>query len=69
VTNVFDVVLAAGVAFRGEADVPDSSALCPRMTTDVDCDGVTKVFDVVHLVNVAFRGANPATEFCNPCGP
>ncbi|MEW5702779.1 MAG: hypothetical protein AB1792_11190 [Candidatus Zixiibacteriota bacterium] len=69
VTNVFDVVLAVDVAFRSEPEIPDSNALCPRMTTDVDCDGVTKVYDVVHLVNVAFRGGNAATEFCNPCGP
>ncbi|MEW5702085.1 MAG: hypothetical protein AB1792_07650 [Candidatus Zixiibacteriota bacterium] len=68
VTTVHDVVFAAGVAFRGEAEIPDSNVLCPRMTTDVDCDGVTKIHDVVHLVNVAFRSADPATEFCEPCG-
>jgi hypothetical protein len=30
---------------------------------------VTNVLDVVHIVNAAFRGADPAAEFCAPCGP
>jgi hypothetical protein len=69
VTNVLDVVQGVNVAFRGQPDIPDPNAACPQVTTDVNCDGVTNVLDVVRLVNVAFRGGNPATEFCDPCGP
>jgi hypothetical protein len=54
------------VASRGATPVFDPN--CPRERTDVNCDGFSTVQDVVKVVNVAFRGANPATEFCGPCG-
>ena len=67
VTNLQDVVLTVGVAFRGATAVFDR--LCPYEQTDVNCTGFTDVTDVVKMVNVAFRGYNPATEFCKPCAP
>jgi len=67
VHNVQDVVQTVNVAFRGYAPVFDPQ--CPYERTDVNCGGFSTVQDVVKMVNVAFRGANPATEFCDPCGP
>lgn len=66
-SNVQDVVVTIGVAFRGAAPIPDPNGACPYDATDMNCDTFTSVVDVVKVVNVAFRGANPATEFCNPC--
>jgi len=65
--NVFDVVLATGVAFRSEAPIPDPNPQCPLLTTDVDCSGATNVFDVVRFVDVAFRNGDIGDAFCNPC--
>jgi hypothetical protein len=65
--DILDVIQTIGVAFRGEAAIPDPGGQCPYQTTDVDCSGDTGVTDVVHMINVAFRGVNAATEFCNPC--
>lgn len=67
VPNILDVVGIIDVAFRGEPD--PFSVGCSVSNTDVDCDGSTDIFDVIHMINVAFRGNDPATEFCNPCGP
>jgi hypothetical protein len=63
--NVFDVIVAVDVAFRGGA--PISDPLCPRERTDANCSGATDVFDVVAMVDVAFRGGDPGTVFCDPC--
>ena len=69
VINVLDVVLAVNDAFRqGGVPALDSNPACAVVTTDVDCDDDTDVFDVVHLVAVGFRNADPAGEFCEPCG-
>jgi len=66
VTNVNDVVMAVGVAFRGVAKVIDPC--CPYARTDVDCNSVTDVNDVVRIVNVAFRNGTRAANFCRLCG-
>ncbi len=69
-TNVVDVVLTVNRAFRGSPAItfcPAFSAIDGR--TDVDCTGSTDLLDVVKVIDVAFRGADPATKFCDPCGP
>ena len=66
VTDVLDVVLAAGVSFRSEDAIIDSVSACPGSTTDVDCDGDTDILDVIRFVNVAFRNEDPAVQFCDP---
>ena len=65
VVNIFDVIIAVNVAFKGVA--PTSDPDCPTERTDVNCDGVTNGADVERFLNVAYRGSDPATEFCNPC--
>jgi hypothetical protein len=65
--NVFDVIGAVDVTFRGAPAGFDP--ICPNSRTDVDCDGVTDVFDVTLLVDVAFRGTDPGVAFCDPCAP
>ena len=67
VVDILDVVQTIGVAFRGEAAVPDPGGTCPNAMTDVNCSGATDVIDVVSMITVAFRGGNAATEFCRPC--
>jgi hypothetical protein len=67
VVDILDVVQTIGVAFRGEAAVPDPGGTCPNAPTDVNCSGATDVIDVVSMITVAFRGGNAETEFCKPC--
>lgn len=69
-TDILDVILTINRAFRGTSAIP----FCPGQNqvdgrTDVDCSGATDIIDVVKMIDVAFRGANPATKFCEPCGP
>jgi hypothetical protein len=65
-SDVVDVVLSVGVAFRGAAALSDPAFCCPVARSDLDCDGVTTVVDVVKTIDIAFRGADP-TGVCNPC--
>ncbi|MCH8992608.1 MAG: hypothetical protein IIA44_12795 [Acidobacteria bacterium] len=67
--DVLDVVHTVNDAFRQGRPIPDANALCPVVTTDLDCNGVNDVFDVVHAVDVVFRNGDPATEYCEPCAP
>jgi hypothetical protein len=60
------IVQMVSVAFRGTAPLTDPD--CPNERTDVNCDDYTTVQDVVKVVDIALRGADPATEFCEPCG-
>jgi len=68
-TDVFDVVSAVDVAFRGSLPLSDPYSQCPIARSDVNCDSVTNVFDVVRFVDVAFRSIAPSTAFCDPCLP
>lgn len=65
ITDVRDVVITVGVAFRGTA--AEQGVSCRYQDPDVNCSGSCDVVDVVKMVNVAFRGAEKATEFCNGC--
>lgn len=62
--DIFDVVRAIGIAFRGDDPITESS--CPRETTDIDCNSQTDAMDVVNFVNIAFHEADPA-GICSPC--
>ncbi|MBI3873351.1 MAG: hypothetical protein HY304_09790 [candidate division Zixibacteria bacterium] len=66
VTDILDVTLVIGVAFRGAAEQDDPG--CPYARENVDCNTAVDVLDVVHMIKVAFQGANACTEFCKPCG-
>lgn len=69
VTNIFDIVSVAEVAFRDGSPIPDPDPTCPRFTTDADCSGATDIIDIVLIVNVAFRDGLPEDNFCDPCAP
>lgn len=65
--DIFDMVKAADVIFRGGPDAVDPNVLCPVSDVDVNCDNVTDIIDMVILANIAFQGGDPNTLYCNPC--
>lgn len=65
--DIVDWILIRDVARGTHVPIPDSSALCPVFTTDVNCDGVTNNTDRDLMYEVVFNSGDPDTLFCDPC--
>lgn len=66
-SDIVDVVMSIGVAFRGAPELLDSAPCCPSATTDLDCNGETDVIDVVKMIDIAFRNGDVQSTLCSPC--
>ena len=65
--DILDIVLAIDIVYE-RVDLA-VVGICPYHQTDVDCNSVTDQADIARLVDVVFRFQDPATVFCDPCGP
>lgn len=65
--DIVDWILIKNVAQGSSQPIPDPNPMCPVVTTDVNCDGVTNNTDKNLMYEVLFNGADPDTLFCQPC--
>lgn len=65
--DIVDWMKVKNVAQGSSPPIPDPNPFCPRVTTDVNCDGVTNNTDKNLMYGVVFLGDDPNQVFCDPC--
>lgn len=65
--DIIDWMRIRDVARGSHAPIPDPNPMCPVLTTDVNCDGVTNNTDKNLMYEVIFNSGDPDTLFCDPC--